>query len=404
MANAWSATPRGMMRLNQYLSTNKRIRILMKNPVITKIHELGQSIWLDNLSRKIVISGELEKQITEVGIRGLTSNPAIFQKAISDGEVYSEAIEKLANEGLESKEIYEKLAVTDIQGAADLFRPIYDTSGGEDGCVSLEVQPNLVYDADGTIEEGRRLWKSVSRPNVMIKVPGAREGIPAITQLLSEGVNINVTLLFSVDRYRDITDAYLKGLEQRLEKGESIRHVVSVASFFLSRIDVMADPLLQDIIDNKPEQAEQAKLALGQVALANAKKAYQVFEEVFSSERFKKLEQQGARKQRVLWASTGNKNPDYEDLRYVHPLIGPDTVNTLPQDTLDLLKKEDASQVAATVTDDYDKADQVLSALEEVGLSIEDITDKLEKEGVDKFEKPFDKLIATVEEQRKAHA
>ena len=376
----------------------------MKNPVITKIHELGQSIWLDNLSRKIVTSGELEKQITEVGIRGLTSNPAIFQKAISDGEVYGEAIEKLASEGLESKEIYEKLAVSDIQGAADLFRPIYDTSGGEDGCVSLEVQPNLVYDAEGTIEEARRLWKSVSRPNVMIKVPGTREGIPAITQLLSEGVNINVTLLFSVDRYRDITDAYLKGLEQRLEKGESIQHVVSVASFFLSRIDVMADPLLQDIIDNKPEQADKAKLALGEVALANAKKAYQVYEEVFSSERFKKLEQQGARKQRVLWASTGNKNPDYEDLRYVHPLIGPDTVNTLPQDTLDILKKEDASQVAATVTDDYDKADQVLSALEELGLSIDDITNKLEKEGVDKFEKPFDKLIATVEEQRKAHA
>ncbi len=376
----------------------------MKNPVITKIHELGQSIWLDNLSRKIVTSGELEKQITEVGIRGLTSNPAIFQKAISDGEVYGEAIEKLANEGLESKEIYEKLAVSDIQGAADLFRPIYDTSGGEDGCVSLEVQPSLVYDADGTVEEGRRLWKSVSRPNVMIKVPGTREGIPAITQLLSEGININVTLLFSVDRYRDITDAYLKGLEQRLEKGESIRHVVSVASFFLSRIDVMADPLLQDIMDNKPEQAEQAKVALGQVALANAKKAYQVFEEVFSSERFKKLEQQGGRKQRVLWASTGNKNPDYKDLRYVHPLIGPDTVNTLPQDTLDILKREDASQVAATVTGDYDKADQVLAALTDVGLSIDEITDKLEKEGVDKFEKPFDKLIATIEEQRKAHA
>ena len=295
----------------------------MKNPAISKIHELGQSIWLDNLSRKIVTSGELERQITEVGIRGLTSNPAIFQKAISDGEVYGEAIEKLANEGLDSKEIYEKLAVSDIQGAADLFRPIYDTSGGEDGCVSLEVQPNLVYDADGTVEEGRRLWKSVSRPNVMIKVPGTREGIPAITQLLSEGININVTLLFSVDRYRDITEAYMKGLEQRLEKGESIQHVVSVASFFLSRIDVMADPLLQDIMDNKPEQAEQAKLALGQVALANAKKAYQVYEEVFSSERFRKLAQQGARKQRVLWASTGNKNPDYKDLRYVHPLPPP---------------------------------------------------------------------------------
>ena len=376
----------------------------MKNPIITRIHELGQSIWLDNLSRKIITSGELEKQITEVGIRGLTSNPAIFQKAISDGEVYGEAIEELAGQGLDSKEIYEKLAVSDIQGATDLFRPIYDTSGGEDGCVSLEVQPSLVYDADGTVEEGRRLWKSVSRPNVMIKVPGTREGIPAITQLLSEGININVTLLFSVERYQDITDAYLTGLEQCLEKGGSIQHIVSVASFFLSRIDVMADPLLQDIIDNQPEHADQAKLALGQVALANAKKAYQVFEEVFSSERFKKLAQQGARKQRLLWASTGNKNPDYEELRYVYPLIGPDTVNTLPQDTLDALKKQEASKAEATITEGYDKADQVLAALKDLGMDIEEITGKLEKDGVDKFEKPFDKLIATVEEQRKVHA
>lgn len=376
----------------------------MKNPIITRIHELGQSIWLDNLSRKLITSGDLEKLITEVGVRGLTSNPAIFQKAIGDGEAYEDDIEKYTSEGLDSKEIYEKLAVSDIQGATDLFRPIYDTSGGEDGCVSLEVQPNLVYDADGTIEEARRLWKSVSRPNVMVKVPGTREGIPAITQLLSEGININVTLLFSVERYRDIAESYLEGLEKRLEKGESIQHVVSVASFFLSRIDVMIDPLLQDIIDNKPEQADKAKMALGQVAIANAKKAYQVFEEVFSSERFQKLQQQGARKQRVLWASTGNKNPDYEELRYVHPLIGPDTVNTLPGDTMDILRKEEADKAKATITDDYDKADQVLAAIADLGLDIEDITDKLEKEGVDKFEKPFDKLIATVEEQRKAHA
>ena len=384
------------------LSTHKRI--LMKNPIISRIHELGQSIWLDNLSRKLITSGELEKLITEVGVRGLTSNPAIFQKAIGDSEAYEDDIEKYTSEGLDSKEIYEKLAVSDIQGATDLFRPIYDTSGGEDGCVSLEVQPNLVYDADGTIEEARRLWKSVSRPNVMIKVPGTREGIPAITQLLSEGININVTLLFSVDRYRDIAESYLEGLEKHLEKGESIQHIVSVASFFLSRIDVMIDPLLQDIIDNKPEQADKAKMALGQVAIANAKKAYQVFEEVFSSERFQKLQQQGARKQRVLWASTGNKNPDYEELRYVYPLIGPDTVNTLPGDTMDILRKQDADQAKATITDDYDKADQVLNAIADLGLDIEDITNKLEKEAVDKFEKPFDKLIATVEEQRKAHA
>ena len=376
----------------------------MKNQTLVKIHELGQSIWLDYLSRKITSSGELEKMITEGGIRGLTSNPAIFQKAISEADYYDEAIEELANQGLESKEIYERLAVKDIQDAADIFRPIYDTSGGEDGFVSLEVQPNLVYDAEGTIEEARRLWKAVSRPNVMIKVPGTKEGIPAIKQLLSEGISINVTLLFSVDLYEKVAEAYLEGLQQRADKGEPIREVVSVASFFLSRIDVMVDPMLEEAMKNQPDHADKAKMALGQVAIANAKKAYQVFEKVFSSEKYQKLAQQGARKQRVLWASTGNKNPDYEELRYVYPLIGPDTVNTLPTETLELLQKEDEVPTQATIKDDYDKADQVLSAIKELGIDIEKVTKDLEEEAVDKFEKPFDKLIDSIEEQRKAHA
>ena len=376
----------------------------MKNQTLVKIHELGQSIWLDYLSRKITSSGELEKMITEGGIRGLTSNPAIFQKAISEADYYDDAIEELANQGLESKEIYERLAVKDIQDAADIFRPIYDTSGGEDGFVSLEVQPSLVYDAEGTIEEARRLWKAVSRPNVMIKVPGTKEGIPAIKQLLSEGISINVTLLFSVDLYEKVAEAYLEGLQQRADKGEPIREVVSVASFFLSRIDVMVDPMLEEAMKNQPDHADKAKMALGQVAIANAKKAYQVFEKVFSSEKYQKLVQQGARKQRVLWASTGNKNPDYEELRYVYPLIGPDTVNTLPTETLELLQKEDEVPTQATIKDDYDKADQVLSAIKELGIDIEKVTKDLEEEAVDKFEKPFDKLIDSIEEQRKAHA
>ena len=376
----------------------------MKNQTLVKIHELGQSIWLDYLSRKITSSGELEKMITEGGIRGLTSNPAIFQKAISEADYYDDAIEELANQGLESKEIYERLAVKDIQDAADIFRPIYDTSGGEDGFVSLEVQPSLVYDAEGTIEEARRLWKAVSRPNVMIKVPGTKEGIPAIKQLLSEGISINVTLLFSVDLYEKVAEAYLEGLQQRADKGEPIREVVSVASFFLSRIDVMVDPMLEEAMKNQPDHADKAKMALGQVAIANAKKAYQVFEKVFSSEKYQKLAQQGARKQRVLWASTGNKNPDYEELRYVYPLIGPDTVNTLPTETLELLQKEDEVPTLATIKDDYDKADQVLSVIKELGIDIEKVTKDLEEEAVDKFEKPFDKLIDSIEEQRKAHA
>ncbi|MEM9833323.1 MAG: transaldolase [Bacteroidota bacterium] len=375
----------------------------MENRMLDKVYMLGQSVWLDNLSRQILNNGELEKLITEKGVRGLTSNPAIFQKAISGSDAYDEAIEKLANEGLERIKIYESMAIEDIQRAADLFRPVYDASNGEDGCVSLEVQPSLVYDTQGTIDEARYLWKAVNRPNVMIKVPGTKEGLPAITQLLSEGININVTLLFSVDRYRAVTEAYLEGLEQRVAQGESIRNVVSVASFFLSRIDVMVDPMLKDIMENKPDHAEQAKSVLGETAVANAKQAYKVFEDAFSSERFQKLAAQGGRKQRVLWASTGNKNPDYEELRYVHPLIGPDTVNTMPGDTLDILL-EKGEEPTNQIGEDMDQADKVMATLEELGIDMDKVTDDLEKEGVAKFEKPFAQLLDTIEEQRKAHA
>lgn len=375
----------------------------MENKMLDKIYKLGQSVWLDNLSRQILNNGELKQLITDKKVRGLTSNPAIFQKAISGSDAYDEAIEQLANDGLERTKIYEKIAIEDIQRAADLFRPVYDASNGEDGCVSLEVQPSLVYDTEGTIEEARHLWQSVNRPNVMIKVPGTKEGLPAITQLLSEGININVTLLFSVDRYRAVTEAYLDGLQLRLDKGESIKQVVSVASFFLSRIDVMVDPMLQDIIDNKPDQAEKAKSVMGETAVANAKQAYKVFQQVFSSERFQKLAEHGARKQRVLWASTGNKNPDYEELRYVYPLIGPNTVNTMPDQTLDVLL-EKGDEPENKVADGMDHADKVMATLDELGIDMEKVTDDLEKEGVEKFEKPFNQLLDTIEEQRKAHA
>ncbi|MEQ9438220.1 MAG: transaldolase [Cyclobacteriaceae bacterium] len=375
----------------------------MENQMLKKISELGQSVWLDNLSRQILNNGELESLITKMGVRGLTSNPAIFQKAISGSDAYDEAIVKYTSEGLDRKAIYERMAVEDIQRAADLFRPVYDASNGEDGCVSLEVQPALVYDTEGTVEEGRRLWNAVNRPNVMIKVPGTKEGLPAITQLLSEGINVNVTLLFSVERYKDVTEAYLDGLQLRLDQGGSIKDIVSVASFFLSRIDVMVDPLLEDIIEHKPDQAEKAKSVLGKTAIANAKMAYKVFQEVFSSERYQKLAQHGARKQRVLWASTGNKNPDYEELRYVYPLIGPDTVNTMPDQTLDVLL-EKGKDLANTVADGMAEAQQVMDTLAELGIGMKKITDDLEKEGVDKFEKPFDQLLDTIEEQRKAHA
>lgn len=372
----------------------------MKNKIIDEIQKLGQSVWLDNLSRNLIDSGELKSLIEDAGVRGLTSNPAIFQQAISEADYYDKDIEKFAQEGLDSLAIYEKLAVNDIQRAADLFRPLYDSTNGEDGYVSLEVNPRLVKDTQGTIEEAHRLWNAVNRPNVMIKVPGTVEGLPAITQLIADGININITLLFSVQRYRAVTDAYMDGLQLRLDRGQPIDHVASVASFFLSRIDVLVDPLLDDIVKDNPDWAEKAKFVKGEVAVANAKKAYEVFLEAFNSDRFHKLAEHGARKQRVLWASTGNKNPDYDELKYVTPLIGADTVNTMPEKTLEATLKR--AKPADTVQQEMSHVNKVWKTLSELGITIEDVASQLEKEGVEKFDKPFNKLLDAIEEQRKA--
>ncbi len=372
----------------------------MKNKIIDAIAKLGQSVWLDNLSRNMIDSGELNQLIQEVGVRGQTSNPAIFEKAISEGDFYDKDIEKFAQQGMNSKDIFEHLAVNDIQRATDLFRPLYDETRGEDGYVSLEVEPGLVYDTEGTIAEARKLWGMVNRPNVMIKVPGTEAGLPAITQLIADGININVTLLFSVERYRAVTEAYLDGLQMRLDRGQPIDHVASVASFFLSRIDVMLDPVFKNMIKTNPDKAEKAKFVLGEVAIANAKKAYEVFEEVFSSDRFHKLAEHGAKKQRVLWASTGNKNPDYDELKYVNPLIGPDTVNTMPDKTLEVAQQK--ATPANTVRDNMSHVNKVWSTLPELGIDMEDVGDQLEKEGVEKFADPFNKLLGAIEEQRKA--
>ena len=371
----------------------------MKNNRLHKMHKLGQSVWLDNLSRNLIDSGELKSLIEDTGIRGLTSNPAIFEKAISAGDHYDRDIEQYAQEGLDSRAIFEKLAVNDIQRAADLFRPLYESSRGVDGYVSLEVPPDLVHDTEATVEEGRKLWAMVERPNVMIKVPGTPEGLPAITQLIAEGININVTLLFSVERYRAVTEAYLDGLELRLTNHQPVDHIASVASFFLSRMDVLVDPMLQDIIKTNPERAASASYALGEVALTNAKKAYQSFEEVFSGERFRSLADQGANKQRVLWASTGNKNPDGDALKYVTPLIGPDTVNTMPDDTLEEAARH--VEAAETVTANMAHVDKVWQTLPELGIDLEDVAIQLEKEGAQKFQEPFKKLVGAIDEQRK---
>lgn len=372
----------------------------MKNQILSEIQKLGQSVWLDYLSRKIIDSGDMKTLIDDIGIRGLTSNPAIFQKAISEADYYDKDIEKFAQEGLDSKAIYERLAINDIQRAADLFRALYDETNGADGYVSLEVAPDLVKDTEGTIKEAKYLWEAVNRPNVMIKVPGTVEGLPAITQLLADGININVTLLFSVNRYRAVAEAYLDGLQLRLDRGQPIDHVASVASFFLSRIDVLVDPILKDIIKTNPDRAEKAKFVLGEVAIANAKKAYEVFEEVFSGERFSKLAQHGATRQRVLWASTGNKNPDYDELKYVNPLIGAYTVNTMPEKTLEVTQEK--ATPADTISQNMSHVNQVWKTLPELGISIEDVASQLEKEGVEKFDEPFNKLLDAIEEQRKA--
>jgi transaldolase len=346
----------------------------------------------------MLASGEL-KQLVEVdGIRGVTSNPAIFEKAIGGSDDYDSAIRSLVAEGKTTEDIYEILAVEDVQAAADIFRPVYDKLDGRDGFVSLEVSPRLARDTEGTIQEARRLWGALGRPNVLIKVPGTKEGLPAIRQLISEGINVNVTLLFGLERYREVAEAYIAGLEDRAAAGKPVEPVASVASFFLSRIDLLIDPTLEAIMEKDGPQAQKASQAHGQVAIASAKIAYQIYKEVFSSDRFRKLADKGARTQRVLWASTSTKNPAYSDVKYVEALIGPDTVNTLPVETVDAYR--DHGEPAARLEEGVEEARQALGALPDLGVDLQKATQQLEDEGIDKFVKPFDHLLQTLEEKR----
>ncbi len=366
------------------------------NP-LQKLTTFDQSIWLDLIRRDMLESGEMEKLITEDKIKGVTSNPAIFKEAFGSGDIYESAIENKARQGMDASQIYLSLAIEDIQAATDLFRPLYDKTDGGDGFVSLEVSPELAHDTEGTIEEARNLWRWVDRPNVMIKVPGTKEGLPAIEQLISEGININVTLLFGLERYRKVTDAYISGLEKRLEAGKPIDNIASVASFFLSRIDVLVDPMIEEHMTGEGEEASLAEKLQGQVAIASAKKAYQIYKEVFGSPRFDKLAEEGAATQRVLWASTSTKNPDYSDVKYVEALIGPETVNTIPMETLEAYR--DHGKPKNRLEDDLDKAELVLEGLPKLGIDLGEITQQLEDEGVEKFSKPFDKLMEILEKQ-----
>ena len=353
------------------------------------IHDLGQSIWLDSFDRKLMDSGELQKLIDEDALCGITSNPSIFEKAVTSSSDYDEDIRKLAEENKSDEEIFFGFATSDIQRAADILKPIYDKAKGTDGFVSLEVSPHLANDTEGTIKQARELWKIVGRKNVMIKIPGTKEGLVAIKQCISEGININITLLFGLDRYREVTEAYISGLEERVKNNQPIDHVESVASFFLSRIDVLIDPILKE---------KKIDSLVGEIAIASAKKAYEIYKEVFFSDRFRNLEQKGANKQKVLWASTSSKDPSFSDVKYVEALIGPDTINTLPMETIDAFR--DHGNAASRLENDLLLATQHLEQLKENGINLDQLTQQLEEEGVQKFNKAYDSLLKAIAEKK----
>lgn len=368
-----------------------------KNPLL-ELEALGQSVWLDYLRRNALNNGEIQGLIDQNGVSGLTSNPAIFEKAIAGSHDYDNAIRSMVLEGKSIEEIYEALTIDDIQHAADLFRPIYDRREGGDGFVSLEVSPKLAHDTADTIAEARHLWTAVNRPNLLIKVPGTREGLPAIQHLIGEGINVNITLLFGLPRYREVAEAYLVGLETLAAYGKPLTRITSVASFFLSRIDVLIDPTLEKLRLEGGPIAESVAGVHGQVAIASAKVAYQIYQEIFGGERFRKLSHQGARTQRLLWASTGTKNPEYSDVKYVESLIGRNTINTIPLETLTAYREH--GKPASQLEEDTQEAYRVLEGLRQAGVDLDAVTQKLEDEGVMKFSHAFEKLMGALQEKQ----
>ena len=366
---------------------------------IHDLHQLGQSLWYDNIQRRMLENGEMAKLISRGDIRGVTSNPSIFHNAISKSQDYDTALGPLAKAGLGAEDIFYQLAVADIRAAADLFAPLYQATNGGDGYVSLEVSPYLAHDTEKTVAEALRLWGLVQRPNLMVKIPATRAGIPAIRQAIAAGLNINVTLIFSIERYRDVMEAFLAGLEQRLQSGGAVDRIASVASFFVSRVDSKIDAQLQKIVQTGGEGSAQAAGLVGKAAIANAKLAYACFEEVFASQRVKNLRAQGARLQRPLWASTSTKNPAYRDVIYIEELIGANTVNTVPPQTLDAFR--DHGRVRLSLVEGVDACAGQLRDLAAVGISLDAVTQELEDEGVKSFSDAYTALLATIE-QRKA--
>src|SRR6184192_3374757 len=371
----------------------------MTNPLL-QLKALGQSVWYDNIDRSQLVSGQFKRLLDEDGICGVTANPTIFEKSISSGHAYDEQIDQLIREGKSTNEIYEALIITDIQTVADILRPIYEQTNGHDGYVSLEVSPDLAHDTDGTLSEVRRFWKMVNRPNLMVKIPGTPEGLPAIRQSLTEGININITLIFSLQTYREVADAYISALESRLAEGQDISRIASVASFFVSRVDTLVDKVLEDKIKASSDSAEQQKLKSleGKAAIANARLVYRDFKHIFHSPRFETLKHSGAHVQRPLWASTSTKNPAYRDVLYAEELIGPDTVDTMPLETIENFR--DHGKVRLSIEDNIQKSQDELEELEKVGIHYDQVTKQLQDEGVQKFADSFHELFKGIESKK----
>ena len=376
---------------NSFLS--KTLNRMKENP-LRKLQTLGQSIWLDYIRCDMISGGQLKHFIEEDGLLGMTTNPSIFEKAIAESQLYDKVIADLVGKGKNVQDIYETICLRDVQNAADKFKFTFTKTGGKDGYVSMEVNPHLAYDTDGTIKEARRLWAALNRPNVLIKVPATKEGLPAIRQLISEGINVNVTLLFSLERYSEVAEAYIAGIQDRKKEGKAVDKIASVASFFLSRIDALIDPKEEDYAASVVKMSLFASIIRGEVAISSAKLAYKIYQEKFETTEFSQL---GASPQRLLWASTSSKNPADGDVKYVEALIGPNTVNTIPLQTFEAYR--DHGHPKSTLKETSEHAATVLSVLSEFGIEINDVTRQLEDEGVEKFISSYDQLIKAITEK-----
>jgi transaldolase len=372
---------------------------MKKDNPIRALRGFGQSAWLDYIRRRMILEGELQQRISQDGLRGLTSNPSIFEQVIAGSGDYEEDIRLIARQGRSVEDIHDALTFKDIGMAADMFRPLYEKTDGKHGYVSLEIDPHLADDEEGTLQEARRLWRALGRPNLMLKVPATNAGLSSVRQLVREGINVNVTLLFSLPRYRQAAEAYIEGLEARAADGGPLSWIASVASFFISRIDVMIDDILKRR-EYLPEAADQVRQVYGQTGIASAKLAYQIYREIFESERFSALREKGAHPQRLLWASTGTKSIEFSDIKYVEALVGPDTICAMPQETLNSYR--DHGEPELRLTQDLQTAHQVMDCLPMLDININKITQSLEEQGVERFIQSYDRLMQAIEKARYA--